>query len=64
MERTSQVFNFYWFSLVLIFFVSNMIILIGLVILSSFQFLKILLYSQKGVGPPKEVFIHQASKVN
>ena len=36
----------------------------SLVLLSSFQFLLFLLYSQKAVSPPQEVFIHQAFEVN
>ena len=51
-------------SLQLSYYISNMTILIGLVLLSSFQFLWVLLYSQKCVNSPQEVFIHQASKVN
>ena len=41
-----------------------MTILRGLVLLSSFQFLSVLRYYQKGVNPSQEVFIQQASKVN
>ena len=44
--------------------ISNMTIFTGLVLLSSFQFLQVFLYSQKGVNPPHEVFIHQAATVN
>ena len=65
--RTEKDFKGFQFLLVLFSFlynVSNMTILIGLVLLSCFQFLSVLLYSQKGVQPPQEVFIHQAAKVN
>ena len=65
--RTEKDRKGFQFSLALfsfLYYVSNMTILVGLVLLSSFQFLQVLLYSLKGVNPPHEVFIHQASKVN
>ena len=65
--RTEKDFKDFQFLLVLfsfLYYVSNMTILIGLFFFSSFQFLQVLLYSHKGVHPPHEVFIHQASKVN
>ena len=47
-----------------LYYVSNTTILMDLVSSSSFQFLWVLLYSQKGVHQPQELFIHRASKVN
>ena len=63
MKRTSKALSSYWFLFSFLYNVSNMTTLIGLVLLRSFQFLWVLLYSQKGVNSPQEVFIHQASKV-
>ena len=63
-EKDFKGFQFFLVLLSFLYYVSNMTILIGLVLLSSFQFPWVLLYSQKGVNPPQEVFIHQASKVN
>ena len=65
--RTLQDFTGFQFLFVLFsfhYYVSNMVILRGLVLLSSFQFLWVLFYSQKGVNPPQQGFINQASKVN
>ena len=65
--RTEKDFKYFQFLLVLfsfLYYISNITITIGLVLLSLFQFLQVLLYSQKGVNPPHEVFIHQASNVN
>ena len=39
------------------YFVSKLTILIGLVLLSSFQFLWVLIYSKKGLNPPQEMWI-------
>ena len=47
-----------------LYYISNMTILICLILISSFQFIWVLLNSQKGVNSPQEVLILQASNVN